>query len=160
MAEYPIGFFEGDYKFLSNFARTPIIWAHPATPSKSYLWPTVEHAYQAAKTMNENRVITIGIALSPGQAKRLGNDRKLTVVRPDWEEVKDDIMLDLLRIKFSDSILSIKLRATYPLSLIEGNTWHDNYWGVCVCPTCQSVSKPARNMLGRLLEQVRDEIRG
>jgi predicted NAD-dependent protein-ADP-ribosyltransferase YbiA (DUF1768 family) len=49
------------------------------------------------------------------------------------------------------------LLATGDEELIEGNTWHDNTWGNCVCQKCQDI--PGRNMLGMLLMELRTEIR-
>jgi hypothetical protein len=90
----------------------------------------------------------------------MGNDRHATVIRPDWEpDYKFQVMLELLRIKFSSPRLRERLLSTGQTTLIEGNTWCDNTFGVCVCPDCQAKNKSARNMLGKLLEQVRDEIR-
>ena len=40
--------------------------------------------------------------------------------------------------------------------LIEGNTWHDNYWGDCSCNRCKS--KSGENMLGILLMELRDKL--
>lgn len=86
------------------------------------------------------------IAHSPGEAKRRG--RKVTM-RDDWKEVKIDIMLDLLQLKFSDPILKQQLLATGNAKLVEGNYWHDNFWGTCRCGRCNNVRK--ENWLGRLL---------
>jgi ribA/ribD-fused uncharacterized protein len=157
MSDHPIGFFDGEYKFLSNFSRYGFFWAHPALPL--VYWPTVEHAYQAAKTLDRERAWAIRTAPRPGEAKRMGNDRNLTALRQDWEpDYKFEVMLELLRLKFSESDLRQKLLATENRTLIEGNTWHDNIFGVCVCSSCRKENKSARNMLGKLLEQVRAEI--
>jgi len=66
-------------------------------------------------------------------------------------------MFDLLRKKFSDDHpeLKQKLIDTGDDHLVEGNTWHDNHFGVCVCIACGSVGK---NVLGKALMRVRDEI--
>lgn len=50
--------------------------------------------------------------------------------RPDWEDVKVDIMLGLLRQKFQHPELGAKLLATGDAYLVEGNTWGDTFWGV------------------------------
>lgn len=95
----------------------------------------------------------IANAPTPGQAKRLGRKVK---IRPDWEYVKKDIMLEGLRKKFAIPELRQKLLDTGDAYLEEGNTWHDNYWGVCHCIECQDVL--AKNNLGLLLMKIREEI--
>lgn len=133
--------FEGEHAFLSNF--------HPGGPN------TVEHGFQANKTLDSGWFNRILAAPTPGKAKRLGRKAPL---RPDWENVKVPVMLDLLRVKFSVPALRERLLATGNAELIEGNTWHDNFWGDCTCgrPECQ---EPGNNTLGDLLMQVRAEIR-
>lgn len=131
--------FDGDFRFLSNFYGEGI---------------TVEHLYQCAKTKDEGWRLKILNAKTPGIAKRYGSKCPL---RPDWESIKFDIMLSLVRQKFNDDpILKVKLIDTYPNMLIEGNKWHDNYWGDCRCPKCVLTS--GQNMLGIILMTVRNEI--
>lgn len=132
--------FNGEYAFLSNF--------HPSTV-KLYgrNYPTVEHAFQAAKTLSELERTAIRHATTPGRAKRLG--RRCTL-RPDWDEIKIDVMDRLLRRKFDPgSNLWHMLQATAPHELVEGNTWNDRFWGVC--------RGVGQNHLGRLLMAIRDD---
>lgn len=138
--------FDGEYAFLSNYYDSPITY-------KGYTCPTVEHAFHAAKTDNEKEVRAIVNAPTPGESKRLG--RQCTL-RPDWEEVKDNIMRTLLCKKFAIPELRDKLLATGDAMLIEGTTWHDNYWGVCSCEKCGGRGK---NRLGELLMEIRKELR-
>jgi len=140
-----INSFQGQYRFLSNF-----YWAD--TEYDGVVYPTSEHAYQAAKTLDASERKMIFNAHTPGQAKRAG--RKVTL-RSDWEEVKVGVMLKILRSKFSDPSLARRLVETESQSLVEGNHWHDNFWGVCSCPKCHG----GKNMLGKLLTLVRKEIR-
>jgi ribA/ribD-fused uncharacterized protein len=134
--------FIGPYRFLSNF--------YPAVVKyKSNNYPTVEHAYQAAKTVDDCTRMLICAAKSPGIAKRMGRRVNL---RSDWEEVKLDVMLGLLRQKFSTDPLKTKLLDTYPAELIEGNDWGDTFYGIC--------HGVGQNHLGKLLMRVRGEILG
>lgn len=60
-------------------------------------------------------------------------------------------MLDLLRQKFNnDAVLKHKLIETKDTELIEGNNHADKYWG--------KVNGEGKNMLGKLLMQVRKEL--
>ena len=142
-----IAMFDGEYAFLSNFESSPFT-ADGAT------FPTVEHWFQAFKTLDPVEFREIAAADTPGRAKRMG--RHVTL-RPDWEEVKVDVMREGLRKKFAIPRFRAMLLATGDEELMEGNTWHDNTWGNCVCQKCQNT--PGRNMLGMLLMEIRNEIR-
>ena len=82
--------FDGKYAFLSNFYPATVFY-------ETRKYPSAEHAFQAAKTWKHEEIIKIQNAPTPGKAKRLG--RKCTL-RPDWEEVKDDIMYKIVKDKF------------------------------------------------------------
>ena len=109
---------------------------------------SVEHAYQAAKSLDpEVRKLFIQ-DIKAGDAKKLGQQIEL---RPDWEQVKYNIMLDLVRQKFNtDEDLKAQLLATGEAYLEETNHWGDVVWGVC-----KGVGK---NWLGKILMTVRREL--
>lgn len=139
--------FQGKHRFLSNFHY--FVW--PVKKGESHpLTTTVEHLYQAAKTISPwDRNVILG-ARTPGQAKRLG--RQIEIVE-DWEERKLDVMLDLLRLKFKDPVLRKLLLGTGNEKLQEGNYWNDEFWGVNL------KNGKGKNHLGKLLMKVRAEIR-
>ena len=137
--------FEGEYAFLSNFYFSPMI-------IDNVVYTTNEHYFQAMKSLNPKERQAIVLAPTPGKAKHLG--RKVSL-RKDWEDIKEEVMLTGLRHKFSNPELRKKLLATGNEELIEGTTWHDNYWGICDCETCGGQGK---NRLGKLLMQVREEL--
>lgn len=58
--------------------------------------------------------------------KRLGRAAPLN---PEWERMKITVMLTALRAKFAQPELAERLRATGTEVLVEGNTWHDQFWG-------------------------------
>lgn len=130
----------GRYSWLSNFWPVEVILDYLS-------YPSVEHAYQASKTLDAFDREQIRIAETPGIAKRLG---KLAVIRPGWGDMKISVMEELLRQKFSDPGLAEKLMETYPLIIEEGNSWGDRFWGV--------YKGKGKNHLGRLLMQVRSEL--
>lgn len=145
-----IGYFRGEFRFLSNFwndYHVPIILG-------DYNFPTVEHAYQAAKTDNIAARIQILNCSTPGQAKRLA--RTIQPIRRDWYGVRFDTMKGLVRQKFTHPIMSPLLIETYPAFLIEGNTWGDIYWG-CVH---NGTNWKGFNALGKILMIVRAELMG
>lgn len=131
--------FSGNYEFLSNFYLSKITF-------EGIEYPTVEHAFQAAKSSSIMDRIIISSVRSPGEAKALGRNLDL---RSDWESVKDGIMHQLLKLKFSSDPLKGLLVRTVGSILIEGNTWGDRYWG------CDGYGE---NELGQLLMQVRGDI--
>ncbi len=133
--------FKDEYAFLSNFHPSPIIVV-------GIEYPTVEHAYQAAKTRDADLKRQIASIPTPGRAKRFG--RKLEL-RAGWEAFKIDVMRTLIQAKFDQHPdLEDMLDKTYPAQLIEGNNWGDTFWGVC--------RGKGENWLGRLLMEYRDRI--
>lgn len=133
--------FTDDYYFLSNFGPIPVQWA-------GHTWPTSEHAYQAAKTLNEDERLHILSQSTPGKAKRAG--RKVTI-RPDWEEVKVATMLEIVTAKFTQNRHARnRLVGTGSQKLVEGNYWGDTFWGVC--------NGVGQNHLGKVLMQVREAL--
>lgn len=134
----PIASFTGPYRFLSNFYSCTIVL-------DCVIYSSVENAYQAAKTLDEKARVPF-MSCTAAQAKKLGRGIRL---REDWEQVKVDIMRQLLLDKFrSDRCYSAMLLSTAPRELIEGNYWGDHFWGVC--------NGRGENMLGKLLMEIRD----
>lgn len=139
--------FQGEYAFLSNFHESPFTY-------EGREWPTVEHAFQAQKSLNEGEQELIRSAATPLKAKQMG--RKV-LLRPDWNDVKEDIMHEILSCKFNHDLdLARRLLLTGYAELVEGNTWHDNFWGNCTCGKC--IKQSGKNLTGKLLMQVRKEL--
>lgn len=137
--------FQGDYHFLSNFHCAQFSWDFWP------YWDSAEAAFQSAKcTSDEERRKFTELSVSPAEAKRMGRQVQL---RPDWEQVKDGIMEEIVHAKFFQiEPLAKKLMATGSVELIEGNTWGDTYWGVNL-HTMQG-----QNKLGKILMRIRDEL--
>ncbi len=133
--------FTGDYNFLSNFYPCKV-------KLDDVVYPSVEHAYQAAKTLDldDRKPFYKRPLPTAGESKKLG--RKLKI-RPDWESIKLKVMEDLLIQKFADKDLEKRLLETEDATLIEGNWWGDNFWGV-------DKKKGGQNHLGKLLMKTRD----
>lgn len=139
--------FEGKYSFLSNFYACQ-------TEYHNVKYPTSEHAYQAAKTANPIQKEAIRKADTPDDAKRLG---RRVEIKSNWDEIKDEVMYEIVSNKFKNKRMQAKLLATENEILVEGNYWHDNYWGSCICPKC--LQKPKGNVLGKILMRVRKELK-
>lgn len=135
-----ISSFTGDYRFLSNF--------YPCLVSYEGInYPSVEHAYQAAKSLDREVRRRIAKLPAANQAKMAG---AVVHIRLDWDQVKLQIMEDLLRIKFSSPKMAHQLLDTRDHDLVEGNTWGDRFWGIC--------NGKGENHLGRLLMKVRQDL--
>lgn len=132
---------EAGYEFLSNF--------HPSTVRfEGVLYPTVEHAYQASKTLDLKVRDLIRRAKSPADAKKLGQG---ITPREDWGEVKLDVMRRLISEKFENPFLRPKLLETEDSELILNNKWNDRFWGVC--------RGSGENWLGKILMEERERIK-
>jgi ribA/ribD-fused uncharacterized protein len=143
--------FVGEFAFLSNFAACLVQYADPGEDPVTY--PSVEHAFQAAKTTDPDareRLASIG---SPLTAKRLGRRVRM---RDGWTDLRFQVMRDLLRQKFRSEPFRSRLLATGAAEIVEGNTWHDQLWGDCECATHEN--QPGENLLGRLIMDVRSEL--
>ena len=133
--------FDKEWAFLSNFYWSEIEF-------EGITYPTNEHFFQAMKTLDINERQAIANCLTPGRAKRMG---RRVALRPDWEDIKESVMLEGLCLKFADEQLADWLLETGDEELVEENSWKDIFWGVC--------DGIGENKLGKLLMKVRDMIR-
>jgi ribA/ribD-fused uncharacterized protein len=138
--------FDGDYRFLSNF------YTHPFSDGV-FIYQTVEHYFQSKKTLVASERDRVLRSPTPKEAKREG--RRVTLYE-NWENDKINIMKKGLELKFKDPELAKKLMSTGGNEIIEGNYWHDNFWGDCGCYKCRGVY--GKNFLGRLLMSLRDHL--
>ena len=132
--------FRNKNAFLSNFYPVFVYY-------EGMRFPSVEHAFQAAKTNDLKTRELFMVTPTAKEAKRFGRQVKL---REDWESDKVDIMEMLLRQKFSRPSLREQLLNTKDSILINGNNYGDTFWGVC--------QGEGQNQLGRLLMKIRREI--
>ena len=134
-----ISSFSGEFRFLSNFYEAPLLF-------DGRRYRNSEGAYQAAKFIEEKQM-----DISPWQFEELtgAEAKKLArsqhgFIRPDWKEVSLGVMIEVVHAKFTQNYgIRTWLVATFPHELIEGNTWHDYFYGVC--------SGKGENWLGRIL---------
>lgn len=117
-------------------------------------WQTVEHYYQAQKfvgTINAALVQIIYTAQTPEEAAFLGRDRT-RLVRPDWEQVKTEVMREAVLNKFLTHADIQAILISTENELIVENSPCDYFWG---CGEDQT----GKNHLGKILMSVRQEIR-
>lgn len=132
--------FRGQWTRLSNYSLCSVCF-------DKHIYSSVEHAYQAAKTLDEKEREYIRHLPTPDQAKKAG---KLVDIRLDWEAIKVDIMKELLKEKFSQEPEKSILLSTGNEELVEGNWWGDRFWGQCPIGN-------GMNWLGKLLMEIRNE---
>jgi N-glycosidase YbiA len=118
---------------------------------KDKVWKTTEHYFQAQKFAETSHEEELRLADSPMTVAKMGRDRKRPL-RKDWEKVKDEIMMDALRAKFTQhKNLQEILLGTDEAILVE-HTKNDFYWA-------DGGDGSGKNMLGVLLMKLREELR-
>ena len=147
-----------DFRFLSHF------WPSTITLDGK-TWPTVEHFYQFHKSFDADYQIAIRAASTPGHAKRLAASPNLprrhskgswfkkngTLPRPDWDNVKLEVMRRADCAKYEqNSDLARLLIATDNAELVE-DSFSDQFWGI-------GADGNGPNWAGRILMEVRTEL--
>lgn len=148
MGKETINSFRDKYDFLSNFYLKPIV-------VNGVEYQTSEHYYQAMKASNDADKKKVMEAKTPGEAKRIV---KKIEVRKDFQQQNLAFMLIALQAKFNKGSKEAEmLVSTGDALLIEGNYWHDNFWGNCFCPKCVLID--GKNVLGKMLMIVRESLK-
>jgi ribA/ribD-fused uncharacterized protein len=142
----PIKFYSklaNEFRGFSNFAPSPMV-------IRGKRYATVEHYFQSMKFVSPMWQEAIRVAPTPARAKQLGASKEYEI-RDDWQKVKDGFMLEALRAKFQQNAgLLQQLKDTGARPLVEAGP--DAYWG-------EGRLKNGKNRLGKLLMQVREEMR-
>ncbi|TYC72480.1 NADAR family protein [Stappia sp. BW2] len=127
------------YGCFSNFSPHPI--------QIGRVWPTSEHYFQAQKFSDLALHDKICRDPSPMRAAQIGRSRKHPL-RPDWEDIKLDVMRTALLAKFTQhNDLRTILLETKGQDLVE-HTPHDHFWA-------DGGDGSGKNMLGSLLMELR-----
>jgi ribA/ribD-fused uncharacterized protein len=125
----------------------------------------VEAEFQAAKLRYFGvSVFTCMLVakMKPGAAKRAGGPNGYYPMskreQKIWQSKSRDVMKKLVRRKFFDhDNLADWLLSTGDAIITEGNWWHDQIWGSCTCK--EHFYRRGKNWLGKILMEVRDELR-
>lgn len=141
----PVYFYTRTMPFfeLSNFCP-------PGLEEYGVYWPTVEHFFQGQKFSDPAFRERIRRAATPKDAREHGRSRAY-LIRQDWDDVREGVMLFALRQKFRKGQVRQVLLSTGDRPLIEASPL-DYFWGAGQDGT-------GLNRLGLLLEQVRAEAR-
>lgn len=147
-----VRFYEHDFYVLSNFSAFALYW-------RGLRFDTSEAAYHWEKfTDSDGALVDVAAirqailtAASAHEAFKIAEKNKAHR-RPDWDDVKVGIMLDILRAKAAQhEYVRRKLLATGDRALVE-NSWRDDFWG-------WGPNRDGQNMLGKLWMEVRAELR-
>lgn len=151
--------FRNEYDWMSNFYTCGVYLPQERnvkcldtiSQEKLYKFPTIEHAYQASKTLIKDEISQFMLqGLTAGQAKRLG--RKITL-RNDWDDIKLKIMYSLQKQKYSKNKFKKLLINTGDCYIMEGNYWKDTFWGVDLD------TMEGENHMGKILMRIRQDIK-
>lgn len=141
--------FRGDYRFLSNFHGVHITWKCKGYPLRQ-IFPDAESIYVFEKTSSETlKKVCLNHRISPGKKKSLG---RISPVVDNWDEKKQDVMAKIIDAKFDEPIMKMRLLATGNKTIIEGNTWNDEFWGININ------TGTGENILGKILMDKRKRL--
>lgn len=141
----PIGFYEREFYPLSNFSSFQVEW-------NGRVWPTSEHAYQAAHFFDTHPQLVEEIyhARSAHEAYTIAKTNA-AYAPSDWEERKPEVMEEICRCKLiQHPYVQRKLLQTGDahLQLVEDSP-KDDYWG-------WGPDGNGRNELGRIWMKLRE----
>ncbi len=129
------------YKEFSNFYPSEI-----KVDGKTY--PTVEHYFQACKATTEEKHEEVRRAENPDEAKKLG--KSIKQIRPDWEDIKSDVMRKGVYAKFTQNEDLKELLVCTGDKIIHEHTKNDKVWGW--------FKGEGEDRLGLILMEVREKI--
>lgn len=134
--------FQGNFRWLSNFAPCKIIL-------DGIEYPSVEHAYMSAKSSERSWKLFCSNTSSPGEVKKASRG---IILVDNWEDIKLSIMETCLEQKYTQEPYRKKLIDTGTEYIQEGNRWNDKFWGVCL------KTNKGENNLGKLIMEIRRRI--
>lgn len=128
----------------SNFSAFAVEW-------EGVVWPTSEHAYQAAKFTDPEIASRIQNALSAHDAKKIAH-RFEDKMRPDWDDIKVVVMERILVQKLlQHPYIQRKLLETGDMEIVEDSPT-DSFWG-------RGPDWKGENNLGKIWMKLREELR-
>jgi len=162
-----IDFYETKEKYggFSNYYSSAIRYGN-------ILYPTSEHFFQCEKFTDnwyKSQIINVN---TPNKAKILANQKisggykwrtdlnsiiqksieNGIKIREDWDEIKEDIMYKIVKMKFEQNYKLKELLLSTGDKIIRENSQRDSYWGI-------GKDGKGLNKLGLILMKVREELR-
>jgi N-glycosidase YbiA len=140
----PIHFYTPAFYVFNNFS------AH-SVEFRGKLYPTCEHAYQAAKCTDPVGQEAIRNARSPLQAKALAKEIHKDAKDSDWERKKVAVVEEILRAKLAQHPEAREaLKESGDEDIVEDSPT-DYFWG-------EGADGSGQNVLGKLWMKLRDEM--
>lgn len=155
--------FRGEYGWLSNMYNTEVLYQDLKFPASenAFMWEKCRNCKVEIKDTDKDKgLFEVGelipwtqycLLMPPNIVKIKSREVEL---RPDWNEIKLQIMYDVLVIKFSNPVLRQKLLDTGTENIVEGNYWNDKFWGVDM----KATPNEGENWLGRIIMDIRNKI--
>jgi len=141
-----IRFYTPKYYVFNNFSAHSVVY-------QGKLYPTSEHAYQAAKCLDPDGQVEIQSARSPLLAKELSNEKYKEAKDPEWNSKKVSVLEEILREKLDASLITWDaLKESGAEEIIEDSPT-DYFWG-------EGADGTGQNMLGKIWMKLRDEQQG
>lgn len=121
---------------------------------KGRAWRTSEHAFQSEKFNYASKAAQkvfeeILNAQTPKAVFEIAQ-KNIALVRPDWMKIRDSVMYEVVKVKFSNDHLKNVILKSDPRKLVEASP-KDSYWG-------RGADGKGENKLGKILMRVRYEI--
>jgi N-glycosidase YbiA len=138
----PITFYTPDFYVFNNFS------AH-AVEFRGELYPTAEHAYQAAKCTDPRGKEEIRNARSPLLAKGLANEKYRPARDPEWDDKKLAIVAEILRAKLAQHAEAREALIKSSGEEIVEDSPTDYFWGA-------GADGSGQNMLGKMWMKIRE----
>ena len=141
-----IGFYPREFYPLDNFSSFKVKW-------NGYIYASLEEAYQAASFMGSNKELVEKIKKSHSahEAQKIAYENR-DKQRVDWDDVKLEVMEELLRLKIEQNpYVKKKLLQTNDYLIVEDSP-KDSFWG-------WGPNRDGENQLGKLWMKLREELR-
>ena len=141
--------FRKEFYFLSNFYPVSI-------ETKNWgIWLSAEHLYHACKYKDKDERQKIKEHPAKGLKAFC---RTLKSFDPEWNDKRMACMRKIVDLKFSQHAFLQRKLVAVKGPIVEENSWHDNFWGHCICDKCferLGHHGGGKNNLGKILEEIR-----
>lgn len=134
----------------ANHEKISIVLPYNSPNGKKYYANNIETLFQAAKSNDICHIEAIVEANDPIIAHYLGNRY---YIRKDWNQIREDVMKELLNQKFkvSNEFRKVVLSLPKDKAFVNFNNDNDKFWGV------SRSTFEGENKLGKLIMKLKGE---
>lgn len=139
------------YEIFSNMHVAPV---YCLVNDAYIMFYSAEQAFQYMKTESAEHRTKIRNCIKPKDARYQGSAKAGCPLRDDWDEVKESIMFEILKAKYSQNVvMGEMLMGTEDVPIVEIAPWDkEKFWGV-------DTDRQGKNTTGKLHERVRKWLR-